>query len=291
VFSRIPWQSADRVGRTLGTMGYYLSRRYRRAALENLRAAFPGKTEAEVRSLARQTFCNFCRAFVEFFIVGRLSPSNIERIVELRGTEHTDEAMRRGKGGIILTAHLGNWEALARRLVVQGYSLNVIARDSDDPTMTGIVNSMREGGGYNVFSRDEAVRQGLRCLRANKFLGILPDQNTYGNAVFVDFFGRPAATATGAAMFALKTGGPILPTFAAWDRESKRYVGVIHPPLDVPLTGDSKRDVEAITAAYTAVIESEIRKDPSQWLWLHSRWKREGEAPVSRSSGGHGKDD
>jgi len=280
MFSLTPWERADGLGRFVGAFAYALSRRYRRAAIANLLAAFPEMMETQARRIAKETFGNFCRAFIEFFIAGKLTPADIKRVVSLEGIEHADEALRRGKGGIILTAHIGNWELMGRRLVAQGYPLNVIARNSDDPTMTGIVNTIRERGGYKVLSRDESVRESMRRLRANEFLGILPDQNTLGKCVFVDFFGRPAATPAGAALFALKTGATILPTFNRYDRREKRYATTIYPPLEVSLTGDTDRDVETVTAACTALIEAEIRKDPAQWLWLHSRWKRTAEAPA-----------
>jgi Kdo2-lipid IVA lauroyltransferase/acyltransferase len=283
-FRRIPWERADGLARALGAIGYRCSRRYRTASVTNLLTAFPGMTEAEARSITKQVFSNFCRALIEFFIVQRFDPSDIERVMELRGTEHADETLRRGKGGIILTAHIGNWEVLARRLIIQGYPLNVIARDSDDPTMTGVINDVRQSGGYNVLGRDTSVRSAMRCLKQNQFVGILPDQNTMGNCVFVDFFGRPVAVAAGAAMFALKTGAAILPAFNSWDPATKRYVAEIQPALEFDLTGDDDRDVEIVTAAFTKAIETEIRKHPSQWLWLHSRWKRakEGESVMQR---------
>lgn len=275
---RIKWEQASAFGRCLGFLAYTFSRRYRNVAVENLLIAFPGMTRAEAKSTAKQTFCNFCRGFVEFFIVARFSGEDIKRVVEVRGLEHADEALRAGNGGIFVTAHIGNWEAFARRVALEGYPITVIARNSDDPTSTGMVNEIRERGGYKVLSRDESVRGALRCLRSNEFLGILPDQNTYGGTVFVPFFGRPVATATGVAVFALKTGAPILPAFTTWDEATKQYIATIYPPLETPLTGDMDRDVEAITAAYTAAIEAEVRKSPAEWLWLHNRWKRTHEA-------------
>ena len=283
-FRRIPWERADGLARAMGGLAYQCRGRYRKASGDNLMTAFPGMAETEARSLTKQVFSNFCRALIEFFIVQRYDRSDIERIMELRGTEYADEAIRRGKGGIILTAHIGNWEVLARRLIAQGYPLNVIARNSDDPTMTGVINDVRQSGGYNVLGRDNSVRSAMRCLKQNQFVGILPDQNTMGNCVFVEFFGRPVAVAAGAAMFALKTGAAILPTFNWWDPVEKRYIAEIQPALEFDLTGDDDRNVEIVTAAFTKAIETEIRKHPSQWLWLHSRWKRakEGETAMQR---------
>ena len=276
---RTRWENADRLSRVLGWIAYTLSRRYRTVAVDNLRAAFPELTEDEAKRLTKRTFCNFCRALVEFFIAERFDQSDVRRVTELIGIENLDDALRGGKGAIVITAHIGNWEILARRAAAEGYPVNVIARDSDDPTMTGIVNRVRESAGYKVLSRDSSVRSALRCLRANESLGILPDQNTLGDCVFVDFFGRPVATAAGPALFALRTGAPVLCAFSSWERETKRYICVVYPPIEAALTGEADRDVEIVTAAYTKAIEAEIRKRPADWLWLHSRWKRANEAP------------
>jgi len=276
--TRMSWDRADRVSRTLGALGYLISRRYRRVSIANLRAAFPDMSDREAKMLTGQVFRNFTRALIEFFIVRRFDKSDIERVTELNGAEHIDEALRRGKGCIILTAHMGNWEVLARRLVYAGYPLSVIARDSDDPTMTGVVNEARKQGGYRVLSRDSSVMSAMRALKRNELVGILPDQNTMGNCVFVEFFGRPAATAAGAALFAIRTGASIVPVFARWDGETRRYTGFAQSPIEVDLTGDVEKDTYTITAAYTSVIEAEIRRDPAQWLWLHNKWKRTAEA-------------
>jgi Kdo2-lipid IVA lauroyltransferase/acyltransferase len=276
---RVSWDRAESIGGAIGGLAYHVSRRYREVAISNLMAAFPDLTRREAESMAKATFRNFFRAFIEFFVIERMTPEEIKRIVDLKGTEYTDEALRQGKGALLITAHIGNWEACARRMAVHGYPLSVIARDSDDPTMTGVVNRIRQGAGYKVLSRDESVRAALRLLRANELLGILPDQNTLGKCVFVNFFGRPAATAAGVAMFALKSGSPVLPAFSSWNKKTRRYSAVIYPPLEIALTGDTERDVEAITTAYTAAIEAEIRKSPTEWLWLHNRWKRAHEAP------------
>lgn len=275
--TRMPWEKADRISRTLGAFGYIISRRYRRASIDNLLAAFPDMIECEAKKLTGEVFRNFTRALIEFFIVRRFDKSDIERVMELKGAEHIDKALRRGKGCIILTAHLGNWEILARRLVCAGYPLSVIARDSDDPTMTGVVNETREQGGYKVLSRDSSVMSAMRALKRNELVGILPDQNTMGTCMFVEFFGRPAATAAGAALFALRTGASIVPVFARWNNETRLYTGAVQPPIEVDLTGDIEKDTYTITAAYTAAIEAEIRRDPAQWLWLHNKWKRSGE--------------
>lgn len=267
----------ERLGRLLGDFIYVASRRYRRVALKNLAAAFPEWDSKKVRSTARDTFRHFSRGVLEFFYLLRLPSEDLDKWIDVEGIEHLETALAKGRGVVCVTAHLGNWELFARKIVLQGYKINVIARDSDDPTMTGVANEMRQNAGYRVLPRDGSALPALRCLRRNELLGILPDQNTY-SGIFVDFFGRPAATAPGPAVLALKAGAPIICGFAR-RMEGGRFKAVLYPPIEVPLSGNEEADVHAITSALTKKIEDEIRKDPAQWLWLHDRWKRTSEAP------------
>jgi KDO2-lipid IV(A) lauroyltransferase len=266
----------ERWGARLGDFIFTASRRYRRVALRNLAAAYPDWGEKEVHKTARETFRHFGRGALEFFYLLNLPSKELDEWVVVEGKEHLDAALEKGCGAIIVTAHLGNWELFARKLVLLDYPLSVIARDSDDLMMTGVANSIRQNAGYKVFGRDSSVLPALRCLRKNEVLGILPDQNTL-SGIFVDFFGRPAATATGPAVLSLRSGAPIICGFAR-RVEGGRFKILMYPPLDVPASGDEEADVYVLTAALTKIIEDEIRKDPAQWLWLHDRWKRAAEA-------------
>ncbi len=271
-----PW-SVNLLGVFFGNTFYVLSARYRRVALKNLRAAYGDKKpEAEIRWMARQVFINFARGAVEFFYLLSLSRDEINAMVDVEGLERLDDALAEGKGCIVITAHYGNWELLARKMAILGYKANVIARDSDDPGMTGIANRIRENGGYKVFDRDQPIIGAFRCLKNNECLGILPDQNE-SNGIFVDFFSRPAATAIGPAVLSLRSGAPVLAMFAPRQPDG-RYRVIVYPRIDFEPTGDEERDIRELTARITSIIECEIRNNPTQWLWLHDRWKKSEEA-------------
>ena len=266
-----PW-SVRAIGSSLGSLFYVLSKRYRNVALKNLRAAFGHeKSEAEIRKIARQVFKHFTCAAVEFFYFLSLSREQIDAMIDVEGCEHLDKALEGGKGCIVITAHYGNWELLARKLVICGYTTNVIARDSDDPGMTGITTRIRESGGYRVFDKDQPLIGALRALKHNEALGILPDQNE-AHGVFVDFFSRPVPTATGPAVFSLKSGAPLLPAFAS-RMPNGRYKATVYPRIEFTPSGDEQKDIRDLTALINQAIEREIRSNPSQWLWLHDRWK------------------
>ena len=274
-----PW-SIRAIGNFLGSLFYVLSARYRRVALANLRAAFGAeKTEVEIRRIAKQVFRHFARGAIEFFYLLALKPEQIDAMIELEGREHLDKALAEGNGCMIITAHYGNWELLARKLVIQGYKVNVIARDSDDPGMTGITTRIRESGGYQVFDKDQPLIGAMRALRRNEILGILPDQND-SHGIFADFFGRPVATATGPAVFSLKSGAPLVPVFAPRMPDG-RYKATAYPRIEFTPTGDETADIRELTALVNKVIEREVRANPGQWLWLHDRWKLTPEAKTN----------
>ena len=220
-----PW-SVKLFGNTLGSIFYTVSKRYRNVALKNLRDVYGGSmTEAEIRSTAKQVFKHFSRGAVEFFYLLSLNRDQVDAMIDVEGQEHIDSALAEGNGCIVVTAHYGNWELLARKMVIRGYVANVIARDSDDPGITGIATRIRESGGYRVFDKDQPIIGAFRCLKNNEVLGILPDQNE-SEGIFVDFFGRPAATAVGTAVLSLKSGAPIVPAFAP--RIGERYRATVY---------------------------------------------------------------
>ena len=266
-----PW-SVKFFGNSLGSIFYVASRRYRVVALNNLRAAYRNeKSEAEIKSIAKQVFRHFTRGAFEFFYLLSLSREQVDELIDLEGAEHLDKALAEGRGCIIITAHYGNWELMARKAAIRGYKVNVIARDSDDPGMTGITTRIRENGGYRVFDRDQPIIGAFRALKKNECLGILPDQNE-SDGIFIDFFSRPVATAQGPAVLSLKSGAPIVPVFAP--RVGEKYVATVYPRIEFEPSGDEEKDIHDLMTLINRVIEEEVRRNPSQWLWLHDRWKQ-----------------
>jgi len=278
-----PW-SARLIGGALGSLFYRISRRYRTVALNNLRAAFGDeKSEREIEIIAKSVFRHFARGAVEFFYLLSLKPEQIDKMIDVEGMERIDDALKEGKGCIVITAHYGNWELLARKLVIRGHKVSVIARDSDDPGMTGIATKIRESGGYAVYDKDQPLIGAFRPLRRNELLGILPDQNESHGGVFADFFGRPASTATGPAMFALRSGAPVVPVFAPRMPDG-RYKAIAYPRIEFTPSGNEEQDIFGLTTLINQAIEDEVRRHPDQWLWLHDRWKLTHEAPQSGAS-------
>ncbi len=241
--------------------------------MTNLRLAFgEEKSERELAALARECYRHFGLCMAEFIRLPAMSAEEIQALAELRGSEHIDAALADGRGAILLTGHLGNWELTGSRIAAAGYPLSVIARAQRDSAITEYVRETRETMGMRVLHRDVAVRASLKALRRNELVGILMDQNAGEDGIFVDFFGHLASTAPGAAAFALRTDAAVLPTFG-WRNADGTHTVQVYPAVRLIRSGDHESDLRENTARYTKVIESQIRLHPAQWFWLHKRWK------------------
>lgn len=267
----LPPRQALRFGCLVGTLMYHGVRRYREVALRNLADAF-GWERQQTEAVARQTFRNIGKTLVEFLRLPVQSPEEIRRLCRLERMEYLHEALAAGRGVLVISAHYGNWELLAARAVADGIPLTVVAREADDAATNSLVNGIREDRGYRVIPRQSAPRRVLEALRRNHVVVLLMDQNTISGGEFVPFFGRPAATVTGPAVFALRTGAAVIPAFDVRQPDDT-HVGRCEPPVIPTVTGDRDEDVRALTARLTAVIEAQVRSDPTQWFWIHDRWR------------------
>lgn len=262
------------LGRGLGILVYDTMKRYRLVALGNLRRAYGGIwDEATIERVARKSFQHLGITLIEFFLrQPQMTPEEVEREVRFEGQEHFEEAFRRGKGVILVTAHYGNWEMMGPRLVRAGYRLSAISRTADDPGTERMIETIRTRCGLQQIPRGRAAREGLAVLHRNEILAILLDQNTLAGGIFVPFFGHPASTATGPAVFALKTGAALVPTFCLRQPDGTHLMKA-WPPIYPRPTGDRAADVHSLTAELTRIIELQIREQPELWCWLHHRWK------------------
>jgi KDO2-lipid IV(A) lauroyltransferase len=182
--------------------------------------------------------------------------------------EHVEAALAAGRGILFATAHLGNWELSAFAYAILARPMHVVARPLDNPLIDALVERRRGLSGNRLIFKKDYARAILKALAANEAVGILIDQNAApAEGVFVDFFGVPACAGTGFAKIAAHSGAAVIPGFALWSEEERRYVLRFDPP--VAMSGDAERD----TAVLQARLEAVIRAHPDQWLWIHRRWK------------------
>ena len=288
LFGFLPRRLCLGLGTVSGVLLFYLDKKHRRLALANLEKAFGRElSPADLRSLARDSFRQFSRVIADNLKWLHLGESRSEELLQVEGEENLRRALQEGKGVLLFSAHLGNWE-VASLAVSRIGRLNVVARPLDNRLLEKDLVRFRNSLGARAISKFQAARPVLQSLRQNEIVAILIDQNVLrSQAVFVDFFGLPAATTPSLASFYLHAGSPVLPVFC-YPTPSLSYLVRIGPPLQIDLTGDPKQDVLKITQSSTKMIEAEIRAHPSHWFWLHNRWRTrpEGEEAARSSTSG-----
>jgi KDO2-lipid IV(A) lauroyltransferase len=261
------------LGRILGRTVYFFDKKHREIALKNLGIAFgEEKTGADKKRIAQGAFAHFGTALFDIIKLSFLSDEKKDAMIRIEGEEHIRNALQKGKGSLVLTAHYGNWELGIRPLSKFG-EFHVIARALDIERLENELLSLREGFGAKVIYKHEATRQTLRALKENKIVAILIDQNVlHDQAIFVDFFDKLAGTTPALATFHLRTGAPIIPAFCT-PTASKGYFLKLQEALEYTPTGDHSTDVQRITQECTKIIEEQIRDKPEFWLWFHDRWR------------------
>lgn len=255
----------------------------RKTAELNMRLAFPEWTEEQRRSVLKRMTRNLGWMAVEFARFPKYTKENIEKVIVLDGHENFLEGQQRGRGVVYLTGHIGAWELSSYAHALYGYPLHYMARPLDNRPLDAMVNRYRGATGNKPIYKNEGARRMLRVLKDAGTVGILADQNTMPDeGVFVDFFGTPACTTTGIARVALHTDAAVVPGYAVWDDDLRKYRLRFEPPMELVRTGDTERDVAENTQRFAKVIEGIIRKYPDQWVWIHARWKNrpKGEAAI-----------
>jgi len=242
--------------------------RLRQVALHNLEIAYPEISAAERERIARGVFRSIARLLVVFARFPRLRRDNIGQWIRYEGFEHYEEALRRGRGVLFATAHLGNWELSAFAHALLTAPMHVVVRPLDNPYIDRLVERRRTLSGNHLIGKKDFARSILAALARNEAVGILIDQNAAADSgAFVDFFGTPACAGTGFAKLAAHSGAAVIPGFALWSEEEGRYVLRFYPPFEI--SGDTVAD----TAALQKQLEAVIRQYSDQWLWIHRRWK------------------
>jgi KDO2-lipid IV(A) lauroyltransferase len=275
-FGRLPAPAAFTLGRGIGKMAYALARDLRRTGEINLRLAFPEKSDAERAEILRECFHSLGRELGLFSQFSSRSAEELKNLIEVQGVANLEAAKKvHGQKLLLYTGHLGAWELTSFGFSLIGHPFIFLVRRIDNPRIEELVDSVRTRFGNQTMDKLSAGRSMLRILRAGKTsLGLLPDLNTLDDeAIFIDFFGVPAATTFLVAKFALRTNTPMIPVFAPWDKEKGKYVIIIETPVEFERTEDEEENVRRLTIAFTERIENQIRRYPGQWLWVHKRWK------------------
>ncbi len=274
LFARIPRRWLDAFGAALGGLVWLLGIR-RRVVLDNLRLAFPDKTEEERRAIARKTYRNLGQMIPDFLRVPFLPREEIERMFVYEGWEVLEEARARGNGVIAATGHFGNFDLLAAAHTLKGIPITMITRQMGKSGANDLWRAIRRRSGVEdlVVTKGSTLAAAVKSVHSGRVLGYVIDQNQpLRHAIFPTFFGVPAATAPTPAVIAMRSGAAVLFTVSVPLGDGRHKV-IMEGPLVPPDTGDRERDVLAFMQDLNDRLERWIRVYPDRWYWLHRRWK------------------
>jgi KDO2-lipid IV(A) lauroyltransferase len=264
------------LARGIGFLGYGLVSRQRTKILENLKFAYGDtKSAQELEGVGKQVMGHMLQTAVDFLRFATLSRDQAASFVEA-GDAHSfcKDILQEGRGLIIMTAHMGNWELLAGSFCLQGFKGAVVGRRIYYEPYNRWIVGLRSAVRVRTIYQDEAVRQVHATLRAGEIVGLLPDQDRDNvRGIFVDFFGRPAYTSVAPVKFAMASGAPILPAFMVrlpGNRYKLILGNLMRPKIE---DGDRTASIRRYTEAWMKDFEEVIRRYPEQWGWMHDRWK------------------
>ncbi|HET7458929.1 MAG TPA: lysophospholipid acyltransferase family protein [Gemmatimonadaceae bacterium] len=271
----LSWRRAGDLGARLGALGY---RPFgiRRAVVERqIAAAFPEMSREQVLRTARASYEHLGRTFVEAALLPSFDRARVISLFSGADNWHLlENAIAAGRGVIVVTGHLGNWELAGAYVAARGVPVEAIARGMANPLFDAYVTRTRSAIGMRIVHDSDAVRRVPRAIREGNCVAFLSDQGVLGLAsTFVPFFGMPAKTPRGPAVFALRLKVPVL--FGITIREPDGRYRLFFEEVPVVETGDRERDTDAIVAAYTATLERYVRRAPEQYFWQHRRWRRQ----------------
>ena len=273
VLGALPEGWALRLGSGVGWVAGIVLGIRRRVVQAHLLQAFPDKPSVWRRRVAGASFRHFGREFLASFLLGRMSRKEILDRTQFVGFGPLQEAVDKGLGAVVVTAHFGNWEIAGAALALRGIPLDVVAQRQRNPLFNTELTRVRTELGMRVILRGDALREGLRSLRKGRALALLGDQNLRRGGVFVDFLGKKASTARGAAVLALRVGCPMF--FGVSHRlpgYPPRYrVEIV--PVEFTPSGDKEADAIRLTEIHTRLLEEQVLVSPEQYFWQHRRWK------------------
>jgi KDO2-lipid IV(A) lauroyltransferase len=279
----LPLETSVRFGKAVGR---FLAKRFpklQKTARRNLEIAFPEMPESERERIALGTFESLGRHLGFVSHLKKFKRESVRDLVEVVGKEYFDEAHAGGRGILFFTGHFGSWEVFNLLPPAFGYGMNILVRRLDNPLVENYVDKIRTRFGSITLDKTKSARTMFRALERGELLGILADLNVQEKeGVFVDFFGVPASTTVSIAKLAIKTNAVVLPAFAVWEEEKKKYVVYLEPPVEYKAGDNSPENIRDLTQKITATVEKYVRKYPEQWLWIHKRWNTRppGEKPL-----------
>ncbi|MFH1397962.1 MAG: lysophospholipid acyltransferase family protein [Candidatus Omnitrophota bacterium] len=267
----LPIKLAYRVAIFFSDIHYLFADKDRARTYANLKAIFPEKPSQEIRRIRLGMFRNFAKYLVDFFRFSVVDEEFIKKNVTLVNINYLNQVLNNGKGGILLSAHLGNWELGGIAVPLLGYPTSAVALTHKHIKVNNFFVSQRENKGLKVIPLGKAVKQCLSAIASNQLIALVGDRDFSEKGMIVDFFNKPTIFPEGPAVFHLKTGAPIIPIFMLRNQDDS-FTYKLEKPIEFTPTGDRNKDVKELISLYKLIFEDYIRKYPDQWYMFRQFW-------------------
>ncbi len=280
-----PLPAARGIGRFIGFVFGRVIRHHRDDAFLQLERSLPELSPSECKRIINSMYTLQGINTLEMIWYSMRGLKKLENTIELEGREHLEEALKRGKGALLLSAHFGNYELSAMAVSIHGYKLSPVVKTIRNKTVNEVIQQLRDHEGLTFLPSKNAYRDCLKVLRKNELVGMIIDQNmTRDEGIFIDFFGKQACSSPGLAFMAAQSKAPVVPIFIYRTPDGgfrQKLFPLIEPPAD-----RKPETIHAATQAYNKLVEDVIRETPEEWIWMHRRWKTiplEGDSLVVRA--------
>lgn len=271
----LPLRVAYAFGQCLSDLQYIISSIDRKSVRSNIKKIL--KREDVDERLVRDVFRNFGKYLVDFFRMVRFGDAEyVRQKIKLAGMEHLTGALKSGKGVIIMTAHIGNWELGGIIMQKLGFPILAVALPHKHKWVNDLFNEQREKCGVTVVPPNVAVRRCLEKLKANESIALVADRDFGTHGLIMDFLGYKTLLPKGPAVLAIKTGAPIVPTFMMRNADDT-FTLSFHPPVYPAHVGDgtvSDDVLKELISRYITTVEDKIREFPGQWLMFREFWAK-----------------
>ncbi len=267
-------KARNKVGSFLGVFAYYILKKRRQIAEENLIFAFPNYNISKIKKIAKGSFCNLGITFFELFAMPKMSDADLHSTIQYENIELIDEVRNRNRGIIFLSGHFGNWELLAYSIgVFTNLPITIIVKPQSNTYIDFLLNTYRTSRNNKIVSMYSAARTVISVITKGEVIALLADQSaTEDKDLYIDFFGRESATYKVVSDLALRFQIPIVMGFAKRQLEDATYkVKLLE--LDYSDLQNNKEGVLELTKRHVKILEESIRQAPDHWTWMHKRWK------------------
>lgn len=255
----------------LADLHYFFAFRDRGFVRANLRVIFPDKSVKDINKISRMVFRNFAKYLVDFFRFEKLDLKYIDKNIKLENLHNFDDALSKGKGVIVLTAHLGNWELGGVVIAQLKYPFWVVALPHKNKNVNAFFDAQRNSKGVKVIAMGKAVRSCISEFRKNHMVALVGDRDFTEKGIVVDFFGKPMHFPEGPAALSLMTGALIVPGFMFRNPDDS-FTLRIEKAIEFSPSGDKVKDLVDLINVYKKVLEDYIRKYPEQWYVFRQFW-------------------